>query len=214
MCIDEVASNFKLTASSESHTLLIAKAMESFLRQYQNQTKRWLTSDFVCPHAFQIFSILVLLSSDCSTRRHRSVIIYWCSALDDNPTADVVVAVATVDDDGAAAAVAGANNESAGSPLIPSFCSSASTSCAQVVSPVIPDIQRCSPCTQIGISSSEPIDSDSSSLISSVDATDIDAIDPNDELDDDVDDGDSVRRIACSVLWLRHWDRLLLCSFL
>lgn len=74
------------------------------------------------------------------------------------------------------------------SPSIPSFRSNASTNCAHVVSFVMPEIQRCSPCTQIGISSSESIDSDSS-LISPVDCdgTEIDAIDPNDVLDDDVD---------------------------
>lgn len=170
-----------------------------------------LTSDLVCPHAFQIFNIFVLLSSDCSTRLHRSVITYWCSALDDvapavivAPAVDVAaaVAVATADDD----------DEAAGSPLIPSFRNNASTSCAHVVSAVMPDIHRCSPCTQMGISSSEPTDNDSS-LISLVDcdATEIDAIDPNDELDDDVD---NEHRIGYSVLWLRYCERLFACSFL
>lgn len=76
-----------------------------------------------------------------------------------------------------------------GSPLMPSFRSNASTNWPHVVSLVMPEIQRCSPCTQIGISSSESIDSDSSSLISPVDCddTEIDAIDPNDELDEEVD---------------------------
>lgn len=91
---------------------------------------------------------------------------------------------------------------------MPSFRSNASTSCEHVVSAVMPDIHRCSPCTQIGISSSEPTDSDSSSLISfdDCDATEIDAIDPNDELDDD--DVDSEHRMGYSVLWLRYCERL------
>lgn len=154
-----------------------------FKRKAQNQ---WLTSDFVCPHAFQIFKIFVLLSSDCSTRRHRSVITYWFSA---------VVPLTE-----------------AGSPLIPSLRSNASTNCAHVVSFVIPEIQRCSPCNQIGISSSESIDSDIS-LISSVDwdDTENDAIDPSEELDEDVD---KVHRMGFSVLWLRYWERLFACSVL
>lgn len=66
----------------------------------------------------------------------------------------------------------------------------------------MPEIQRCSPCTQIGISSSESFDSDSS-LISPVDCdgNEIDAIDPNDELDEDVD---KVHLMIFSPLWLRY----------
>lgn len=100
----------------------------------------------------------------------------------------------------------------AGSPLMPSFRSKASTNCAHVVSFVIPDIQRCSPCTQIGISSSESIDSDSS-LISPVDCddTEIDAIDPNEELDEEVD---KVHLMLLSALRCRYCGRLFVRSSL
>lgn len=147
----------------------------------------WLTSDLVCPQAFQIFKIFVLLSSDCSTRRHRSVMTYWFSAVGPQ---DV--------DDGA------------GSPFKPSFRSNASTNCAHVVSFVMPEIQRCSPCNQIGISSSESTDNDTSLISSDVcDGIENDAIDPSEELDEDVD---KVPRIGFSVLWLRQWARRFVCS--
>lgn len=60
----------------------------------------------------------------------------------------------------------------------------------------MPDIQRCSRFTQIGISSSVSNDSDDWSLISSSDDddTDIDAIEMIEELDDD--DDDSVQSVA------------------
>lgn len=157
------------------------------LNLMSNQTRR-LTSDFVWPHALHIFNTFVRLSSACSTRLHLSVITYWFSAF-------------------------GAAATEAGSPFNPSFRSNASTNCAHVVSFVMPDIQRCSPCTQIGISSSSLSFDSESSLISSVDCddTEIDAIDPNDELDDDVD---KVHLIPLSTLWLRYVGRLAVRSSL
>lgn len=142
------------------------------------------TSWRVGPHAFHIFITLVRLSSICSTRRQRSVIAYW-------PTVSAYTSAST------------------SSASMPSLRSNTSISWPHVVWPVMPDIQRCSRFTQIGISSSDSADCcDDRSLSSSSDDddTDTDASDMRDELvDDDEDNEHSAVPLsrACSIFCVR-----------
>lgn len=99
-----------------------------------------ITSGRVWPHASHIFNILVRWSSTCSTRFHRSVMTYWF------PMWSMVMAVLAMLLLPLPAVVSLA-------AFKPWSRSNASTNCAHVVSLVMPEIQRCSPCTQIGISS-------------------------------------------------------------
>lgn len=115
------------------------------------------TSGRVSPHASHILSMRVRWSNTCSTRFQRSVMTYWFprwSAVKDAAVATAATVVVLAVD---------------GAFFKPWSRSNASTNWAHVVSLAMPEIQRCSPCTQIGISSIAPADAVAGSSTSSQD---------------------------------------------